>query len=337
MKKSFRMRTILGITAVLGIAVLTGCGSKKTDDGKYTVGIGQFAEHFSLDNCREGFIEGLKEEGLVEGENLEILYDNANGEGTIASQINQSYVGKNADLICAIATPMAQAAFTAAKNTDIPVIYTAITDPVKAKLANSDGSSVGNISGTSDKLPVAEQLKMIRDILPDAKKLGIMYTSMEVNSEASVEEYKEIAEEYGFEIIDLAVSTAQDIPLAADSLIKNTDCITMITDNTVVSALPVIIEKAKEAKVPVFGSEIEQVKRGCVAAMGLDYVALGVQTGKMAAKVLKGEAKASEIVFERIEGASLYINTKACENFEVEPSDEILNKAAEVMEEISEE
>ena len=290
----------------------------EASEGSYSIGIGQFAEHGSLDNCREGFLLGLAEEGIVEGENLTIDYDNANSDGSIAAQIMQSYVGSDMDLICAIATPMAQAAYAVTRDTDMPVIYTAVTDPAAAELVTSDGSNVGNITGTSDKLPVEEQLQMIRAILPEAKVLGIMYTTSEANSEASVAEYKELAPEYGFEIYETGIGSQADIPIAADSMIKDVDCITMITDNTVVASLPIILDKASAAGLPVFGSEVEQVKKGCIAAMGLDYIELGKQTGRMAAKVLKGEAKAAELPYELIEGASFYGNSAAAEELGIE-------------------
>lgn len=320
---------------VLTAAMLAGCGASASEttaaqsvaqetaqaseaarteaestDATYTIGIGQFAEHGSLDNCREGFLAGLEEEGFVEGENLTVDYDNANADGSIATQIMQSYVGSDVDLICAIATPMAQSAYAVTRDTDIPVIYTAVTDPAAAELVKEDGSPIGDITGTSDKLPVAEQLEMIRAMLPEARVLGIMYTTSEANSESSVAEYKELASEYGFEIYELGISTQADIPLAADTMIQNVDCITMITDNTVVASLPIILEKAKAASMPVFGSEIEQVKKGCLAAMGLDYIELGKQTGRMAAKVLRGEAKAADMSYEIIEDASFYGNSE---------------------------
>ena len=143
-------------------------------DGEYTVGIGQFAEHGSLDNCRTGFLQGLADEGIVEGKNLTVLYENAQADGGTASQIMNNFLSKKADLICAIATPIAQSAYSAAKDAGVPVIYTAVTDPVLAELANADGTPVGEITGTSDKLPVESQLKMIRTMLPDAKTIGIM-------------------------------------------------------------------------------------------------------------------------------------------------------------------
>lgn len=326
------------VVTLLAATALAGCGNKKSSEGadkSYKIAISQFAQHGSLDNCREGFLEGLKEEGLEEGKNLTIDYQNANAETGSANQIAQNFVANGADLICAIATPSAQSAYNAALNSDIPVIYTAVTDPVMAKLAKEDGIPVGNVTGTSDKLPVEEQLKMIRALLPESKKIGILYTTSEVNSESTIQEYKELAENYGFEIVEKGISTAADIPLAADDLLTKVDCLSNLTDNTVVSALPTILDKANEKGIPVFGSEIEQVKIGCLAAMGIDYVKLGNQTGHIAAKVLKGEQKASEIPFEIIAESSFYVNTKVAQNLKISISDKKLTEAVEVFDEIS--
>lgn len=313
-----------------------GNSAEQTADGSYTIGISQFAVHGSLDNCREGFLEGLAEEGIEEGKNLTVLYENANGDGAVSSQIASGFISQKADLICAIATPAAQSAYSAARKENIPVIYTAVTDPVSAELANEDKTPVGEITGTSDRLPVTEQLAMIREILPDAKKIGIMYSTSEVNSLSTLEEYKEAAAEYGFEIVESGVSTAADVPLAADQLVEKVDCINNLTDNTVVSALQVVLDAAGKKGIPVFGSEIEQVKNGCLASVGLDYVELGRQTGRMAAKVLKGEAKASEMSFEIIEGGSFYGNSKVAENLGITLPEDLVSDAAEMFDEISE-
>lgn len=313
----------------------TEAESVELADGEYTVGIGQFAEHGSLDNCRTGFLQGLADEGIVEGENLTVLYENAQADGGTASQIMNNFLSKKVDLICAIATPIAQSAYSAAKDTDVPVIYTAVTDPVLAELANEDGTPVGEITGTSDKLPVESQLKMIRTMLPDAKTIGIMYSTSEINSVSAIEEYKEAAPEYGFEIVESGISSTADIPLAADALVEKVDCINNLTDNTVVSSLPVILDKAAKKNIPVFGSEIEQVKIGCLAAVGLDYVSLGEQTGKMAAQVLKGEKKASEMNFEVIEEAAFYGNNKVAENLGITIPAELSDNAAALFDEIT--
>ena len=303
-------------------------------DAAYTIGISQFAEHGSLDNCREGFLAGLEEEGIVEGTNLTVLFDNAQADTGTASTISDNYVSKKVNLICAIATPSAMSAYNSTMNTDIPVIYTAVSDPVGAGLANADGSPAGNITGTSDALAVDAQLKMIREILPDAKKIGILYTTSEANSVSTIEQYKEAAGSYGFEIVDSGINTIADVDLAAADLVTKVDCITNLTDNTVVSALQTVIAKATDAGIPVFGSEVEQVKAGCVASMGLEYFELGKQTGRMAAKVLKGEAKASEMNYEVISEPSLYVNTAAADKVSLALDDDFVASAYEKFDEI---
>jgi len=301
----------------------------------YTIGIEQFAEHGSLDNCREGFLKGLEDEGIKEGDNLTVKYKNAAADMGTAKQISDSLVSDKVDLVCAIATPSAQSAYNAAMKADIPVIYTAVTDPVAAELADKDGKPVGEVTGTSDKLPVEEQLKMIREMLPDAKKIGIMYTTSEANSVSAIEEYKSLVKKYDFELVEKGITTTADVSLAADDLLSKVDCITNLTDNTVVASLPTILDKANEKKIPVFGSEIEQVKIGCLAAEGIDYIALGKQTGKMAAKVLKGETKASEQNFETITEPGFYVNNKVAENLGITVPDDLANNAVESFDEIT--
>lgn len=336
MKKSFKA---LFLTTAVTASLLGGCSGSSSspapgDGASYTIGIGQFAAHGSLDNCREGFLLGLAEEGIVEGQNLTVLYENSQADGGIASQIITNFASQKVDLICGIATPMAQTAYGVGKRQDIPVIFTAVTDPVAAELANADGTPVGEITGTSDKLPVTQQLQMIRAMLPDAKTIGIIYTTSEVNSLSTIEEYKAASGDYGFEIVDIGISTTADVPLAADSLLEKVDCVTNLTDNTVVASLPVILDKAARKNIPVFGSEIEQVKIGCLAAMGLDYIDLGKQTGRMAAAVLKGEKKASEMNYEVIEEAAFYGNTKVAENLGITIPEELTSSAKELFTDI---
>mgnify|MGYP000305953550 CR=1 FL=1 len=332
------------LTAVCAMGLMAGCGNSgnaatgtqnaATESG-YKVGISQFAEHGSLDNCREGFLEGLKEEGIEEGKNLTVDYQNAQTDTGTASTIADSFVSAKDDLICAIATPCAASAYNSTMNTDIPVVYTAVSDPVSAGLANEDGSSIGNITGSSDILPVEEQLKMIRAMLPDAKKIGILYTTSEANSVSAIAEYKEKVGDYGFELVEKGITNTSEIALATDDLLSQVDCISNLTDNTVVASLPTILDKANEKKIPVFGSEIEQVKIGCLAAEGIDYIALGKQTGKMAAKVLKGEAKASEQNFETITEPGFYVNNKVAENLGITVPDDLANNAVESFDEIT--
>ena len=320
------------LSFVLIIFSITACGSNSNtskDEKVYQIGIGQFAEHPSLDNCRYGFMEGLKDNGFVEGKNVKFLYENAQTDGGFCAQINNNFVSKKMDMIVAIATPIAQSAYAATQGNNIPVIFTAVTDPIAAGIANSDGTPVGNITGTSDKLPVEEQLKLIREMYPEATKLGILYTTSEVNSVSSIEEYKKIAPNYNFNIITRGVSQTSEISLATDNILNEIDVMTNLTDNTVVASLPLILEKANVKNIPVFGSEIEQVKMGCIACVGLDYFELGKQTANIASRILKGE-DIKNINYEIIQEAARYINTKVCENLNCNITDEMISAAKEV-------
>ena len=316
------------ISIIVAIALV--CTAAAACAEGYRIGIGQFAQHGSLDNCYTGFVEGLAEAGLVEGENLTIDPQNAQADMGIAQQIAAQFAAEKVDMMVGIATPMAQACYNAADGA-IPTIFTAVTDPVAAGFVKEDGTAAGEVTGTSDALPVEAQLKMIRAMLPDATttKIGILYTTSEVNSISAIAEYKALAPAYGFEIVESGISTTADIPLALDALLSKVDCLTNLTDNTVVSALALVLDKANAAGKPVFGSEIEQVKLGCAAAEGLDYIALGRQTGLMAAKVLTGEAKASEIPYEIITEPQLYVNSEALAKFGIVLSDELAARAIE--------
>lgn len=331
------------MTAAMVMAMAAGCGSKESSssdgdnkEASYKIGIQQFAEHGSLDNCREGFLEGLEEEGIKEGDNLKVEVKNAMADTATNAQIADSFVSDNMDLICAIATPSAQSAYNAAMDKDIPVVYTAVTDPVVAELADKDGNPVGNVTGTSDTLPVEEQLKMIREMMPDAKTIGILYTTSEANSVSAIATYESLVDKYGFTLETKGISQTSEIALATDDLLTKVDCITNLTDNTVVASLPTILEKANEKGIPVFGSEIEQVKIGCLAAEGIDYIQLGKQTGKIAAQILKGEKKASEIPYEIISEPGFYVNTKVAENLGIEVPSDLADSAVESFDTISE-
>ena len=251
-----------GCSAVLAATLLFAGCSKKSEDKSYQIGIQQFAEHESLNNCRKGFIQGLEKEGIKEGKNLKITYKNAQADTAADNQIASNFASKKMDLICAIATPSAQSAYNAASDSKTPVIYTAVTSPELAGFVDKDGKNVGEVTGTSDLILADKQLKLIRKVLPKAKNVGILYSTNEVNSKAGIEAYEKVAKKNGFKIITQGISAAADMPMAADSLIKKVDCITNLTDNLVVSSMPTYLEKANKAKIPVFGSEIEQVKLG---------------------------------------------------------------------------
>lgn len=317
----------LSLTMVLGLAACggntattdstDGDTAAKADGNVPVIGISQYGQHASLDNCREGFLQGLQEAGLVEGTDYTIDYQNASFDDNMAIQIAQSFSAENAALMVGIATPSATACYAAAEDKDIPVIFTAITDPVGAKLDS------GNITGTSDVLPVEGQLKLIRALQPDAKTIGIVYTTSEANSVYSVNVYQEKAADYGFTIEAVGVTAQSEVTQAVD-------CFSNLTDNNVVGVLGSILEKTNEAKIPVYGSEIEQVKLGCVAGAGLDYVQLGIQTGKMAAKVLTGEATCQDMPYEVIENYSTYINSKSLEQLGITLPDDVAQSAEDV-------
>lgn len=301
------MKKILNTAILLCLILLLSSCASKGD----TIGILQFAEHPSLDNCREGFIEGLRLEGYSEPD-ITFVYKNSQAKIEDGNQISQNFVSQKVKLICAIATPAAQAAFNAAEKSKIPVIYTAVSDPVTAGLANDDGTSGKNVTGSQDLLPLDKQLEMIRAFLPDAKKIGILYTTSEVNSETHIGLLRDISSDYGFEIVAVGVSSQAELPQALDNLLTQVDCINNLTDNTVVQSLSLVLDKANKAGVPVFGSEEEQVKNGCVASVSIDYFSLGVQTGKLAARVLNGE-DITTIPFEVISDSQPVVNKNAME------------------------
>ena len=316
MKKLFSI-----IAAAVLLFTLASCGGTHKIP---VIGISQYGEHASLDNCREGFLQGLADAGLTEGTDYTLDYQNAGFDDNINIQIAQSFAAKQVNLMCAIATPSATACYAAAEENNIPVIFTAINDPVQSKLTG------GNITGTSDKLPVEAQLQLIRALQPEAKTIGIIYTTSESNSISTIADYQAKAGEYGFTIEAIGVTAQAEVTQAADNLInKKVDCFSNLTDNNVVGVLSSILEKTNEAGIPVYGSEVEQVKIGCVASAGIDYIELGRMTGKMAARVLKGEAKASEIPFETITDYSNYINSEALAAFHLTIPDTLADTVVE--------
>lgn len=308
---------------IIAVLTLTMSFSALADDIP-TIGINQYGEHGSLDNCRIGFLQGLADAGLVEGEDFVVDYQNAGFDNAIAAQIGQNFSATNVALMCAIATPSATACFAAAEDKDIPVVFTAITDPVEA------GLDSGNVTGTSDKLPVEAQLDLIRKLQPDADTIGIIYTTSEPNSVSAIAEYQEKCSDFGFTVEVIGVTAQSEVTQAADTLIsKDVDCFSNLTDNNVVGVLPSILEKTDEAGIPIYGSEVEQVKLGCVAAAGIDYIELGRQTGMMAAKILTGEASAYDMPYETISEYGIYINSAAIEALGITLPEDIAEKAIE--------
>lgn len=300
MRHLLKKAAALMMSAVLAAACIA-CGapagsSAGGQNETIKIGVIQFAAHPSLDNCFNGFVQGLEEAGFKNGENLEIDFQNAQNDTSNSDLIAKNMVAKKYSLLAGIATPSAMSAYAAAKSTDIPVVFTAVSDAVAAGIVQSNEKPGGNCTGSSDVLPLEQQVQMIRAFLPDAKKIGILYTTSEPNSVSQLKEVKEIVKEYGFEIVDVGVTSASEVAAGAATLIaKGVDCINNFTDNNVVDNLSTVLQAANEANIPVFGSEEEQVKNGCLASMGIDYVALGKETGKMAAQILKGEAKAGDL------------------------------------------
>ena len=318
--------TALSLSLVLALAA---CGDSSGGDAASgevpIIGINQYGSHGSLDNCREGFLQGLQEAGLVEGTDYTIDYQNANFDTNLATQIAQAFSAEDAALMVGIATPSATACYAAAEDKDIPVVFTAITDPVGAKLDS------GNITGTSDVLPVQGQLELIRAIQPEADTIGIVYTTSEANSVYSIGVYEELAADYGFTIEAIGVTAQSEVTQAVDTLIsQGVDCISNLTDNNVVGVLGSILEKTNEVGIPVYGSEIEQVELGCVAGAGLDYVQLGIQTGKMAAQILTGEATCEDLPYETIENYGLYVNSNALAAMGLTLPEDVAQNAEEV-------
>ncbi len=296
---------------------------------EYEIGISQFVEHPSLDLAREGFIDQLAEEGFIEGENLKVDMQNAQADFSTAQTIAQRFNQNNPDLVLAIATPSAQTAANVIKN--IPVLITAVTDPVEAGVVNSMESPGGNVTGTTDMNPVAKQLELIKDFLPDLNTLGILYNPGEVNSVVQVNIAKEKAEEMGVEIREGTVSNSSEVSLAVSSLVDSVDAIYVPTDNIIVSAMPTVLKTAHNNQVPVFSSENNSVKQGAIATLGIDYYQLGKQTGAMAARILNG-AEPANMAVESSEELKIYINKSSAEEIGLDIPAELLESADTIFE-----
>ncbi|MGZ2224823.1 MULTISPECIES: ABC transporter substrate-binding protein [Glutamicibacter] len=329
--KSFTAMKFAAIAAA-GALALTACGGSGEQgaagggDEPVKIGISQFVSHPSLDAVVTGFKAGMEEAGYT-GE--KISYDENNAETDQAT--NTSIAGKLAadsdiDLVLAVATPSAQAAAQAITN--VPVLFSAVTDPVDAKLVASNEAPGANVTGTSDMNPVDEQLQLLKDLVPDAKKVGIVYSSGEANSAVQVKMAKEAAKGLGLTIEEAAVSASSEVQQAASSL--DVDAYYVPTDNAVVSALEGLLQVAEKNKVPVISADGESVKRGATATYGINYEKLGEQTAAMAVKLLKGEAEPATMPVETISEVDLYLNEDAAKKAGIEFTDEMKSEAVEV-------
>lgn len=311
MKKN---RIFAAITAaVMALTTFSACSAQETaDDGELKIGVIQLVSHPSLDNCYAGIEQGLNASAYAD--KITIDLQNGNGESTNCDAIAKNMAAKNYDMIFAIATPAAQSAYGAVQNSDTPVIFCAVSDPVAAGLTVSLDAGTEKCIGTSDVLDFDAQLKLITALQPDVKKIGVLYTTTEANSLSHLKTFREKAEALGIEVIDQGVSTAADIPQAAASLASKVDCINNFTDNNVVNNLSIVLEKANAAGIPVYGSEIEQVKNGCIASMSIDYVALGKATADLGVKVLDGTSPA-ELAVGTISEATPVVNSDVMAQF----------------------
>jgi len=292
----------------------------------------QIVEHPSLDAARQGFLDVLAENGYKEGDNLVVNYENAQGDMPTLNSIAQSMAGDKPDVILAIATPSAQAVANATKGTSIPVLFTAVTDPVAAGLVESMEKPNTNLTGTTDMAPIADQIKLIKDIDPSVKNVGIIYNSGEVNSVVQVEMVKEVAKDLGLEIVEAVATSTSEVDQAAKSLVGKVDAIYVPTDNVAVTALEAIVQVAENNSILLVSAEKDSVNRGTVATIGLDYYKLGRQTGEMALKIIAGEAKPQDMPVEVQEQNDVIINLKAAKALNVSIPKEVLDRAVEIIE-----
>lgn len=306
------MKKIIAMILMLAI-VITGCESKSTKNKTLNIGISQIVEYVALDENREGFIKALEESGYKDGENIKIDYQNAQGDIALSQAIAKKFSSENKDLIFAIGTPSAQSAFNATKK--IPIVISSITDPVKAELVKSLEKPETNVSGTSDYLPVERQLDLMRKLLPNAKKIGFIYNTSEVNSEVQLDELKKVAK--GYEIIAVGVTNSNEVNSAIVSLLKKIDVLYVPTDQLVVSSMPMIVKNSLQAKVPIIAAEKGSVEAGALATVGINYYKLGYETGKMAVSVLKGE-DISKMPVKISDNTEVYINEDSLKELNIE-------------------
>ncbi|TLG77262.1 ABC transporter substrate-binding protein [Culicoidibacter larvae] len=313
------MKKLLSIGAIilLTASALAGCaGGNTASDGTVRIGILQLISHPSLDAAREGFLEALAEAGYVEGENLEIDYQNAQGDQANLKSMSERLT-KNNDLVLAIATPAAQALVNEGK--DVPIMITAVTDPVDAGLVQSMEAPGGTVSGTSDMVPIEKQAALLMSIVPNAKTVGILYNSSETNSQIQADLAKTALEAAGVTVKELTVTSTNDVQQVTETLAKQVDAIYIPTDNTLASSMPTVASVVEKYNVPVIPGSTDQVETGGLATFGINYHDLGKQTGEMAVKVLKGEATPATMPVETSQKLQLVINRETAEKIGIDP------------------
>jgi len=305
------------------------CVANAATAAEKSVAITQIVEHPALDACRKGVKDVLAENGFVEGQNLEWSFESAQGNMAIAAQIAKKFVGDEPDVIVAIATPSAQA--VAASTDTIPVVFSAVTDPVAAKLVPNWEHPGGNVTGTSDMAPVDKHLQMILRISPNVKKLGVMYNPGEVNSVSSLEAVKKAAGPLGIEVFEGPAPKSSEVLAAARGLVGKVDAFYVPTDNTVVSAFEAVVKVGIDSQIPVYAADTDSVNRGAIAALGFNYYQVGRQTGEMVLSILNGE-KPGDIPVSGVKTLDLWVNPASAEKMGVTLPEGIVKEAAKVVE-----
>lgn len=311
MKKYGKPVMVLVLTALLA-AMGAGCGGSQQTDSQsaeekvFNIGIVQYVEHVALDSARQGFIDALADNGYVDGKNIKIDLQNAQADQSNLSTISDRFVSNHVDLVLAIATPATQA--IAGKTTEIPILGTAVTDYVAARLVDSNEAPGGNVSGTTDMNPIKEQIDLLVKLVPDAKTVGVLYTSSEDNSILQARLAKEAIEKLGMEYVEVTITNSNDVQQAAQSIVTQCDAIYLPTDNVIASSMPVIHGVTSVSKTPVICGESGMVDNGGLATLGINYYDLGYQTGLMGVKILKGEAEPATMPIESANKFDFAIN-----------------------------
>ncbi|WP_455713965.1 ABC transporter substrate binding protein [Anaerosporobacter sp.] len=305
MKRSKKILSTLCIFA-LTVTALSGCSSKKDSDKTFKIGVSQLTTHDALDAAYKGFVDGLSEAGYKEGDNIEINFQNAQGDKSNINTIASTLVNDNPDLILAIGTSTAQSLANLTK--DIPIVVTAVTDPEEAGIVDTNEAPGGNVTGTSDLNPVKEQMYLLKQLVPTADKVAILYCSSEDNSKFQADLAAEAAANIGIETVEATVSSTNDIEQVIQSLVDKVDAIYAPTDNTIASGMSTVSMIANANNIPVICGETGMVENGGLATYGLDYYNLGKQTAAMAVKILTGESEPADMPIEYIENVELAIN-----------------------------
>lgn len=293
-----------------------------------SVAVTAIVEHPALDSVRDGVRNALNEAGYTEGENLRWQYQSAQGNTGTAAQIARKFIGDQADAIVAIGTPSAQAAVAGTKR--IPIVFSAVTDPVEGQLTPSWEASGTNVTGVSDVLELSKQMELVKQVVPDAKRLGMVFNPGEANSVAVVTALKEILPQYDLTLVEAAAPRSVDVGTAARSLVGKVDVIYTNTDNNVVSAYEALVKVGNDTNTPLIASDTDSVKRGAIAALGVNYLDLGEQTGRIVVRILEGE-NPGDIKPQTSENVQLFVNLSAAEKQGVTLSQELIDSAAEVI------